>query len=214
MSSSAASLSCFFFFFFFFCQARVSHTNPDHGGSQRGGSECRWRVAEGQRSQGSTARVHWRRGEEHSFLYMYIYIFVLNILPQGMWYEAIKCDWVVLALTQEEIRDFFYSLSIFTDLKICHCFFNHKLRNSQVWSWFQVFNLYSWKMQMQYLFKSRTPLSWYSWCDIIAILNVLLYAEYHINIYCDLFPFFPNLVSISFFYFVKFSHFCHVIAAK
>lgn len=45
-------------------QARVSNADPDHGGSQRGGSERRQGAAEGQRSEGPAAGVHRGRGEE------------------------------------------------------------------------------------------------------------------------------------------------------
>lgn len=45
-------------------QARVSNADPDHGGSQRGGSERCQGATEGQRSEGPAAGVHRGRGEE------------------------------------------------------------------------------------------------------------------------------------------------------
>ena len=45
-------------------QARVSNADPDHGGSQRGGSERCQGATEGQRPEGPAAGVHRGRGEE------------------------------------------------------------------------------------------------------------------------------------------------------
>lgn len=65
IASCSKSLKCgdIYFIYFLPCQAGVSNTYPDHGGSQRSGCECSSRAAEGQQSKGHSAGVNRRRGE-------------------------------------------------------------------------------------------------------------------------------------------------------